>query len=362
MFSLQRVEGLQVCRPKKLHKVPFSVVSGASIVGVGSVVPETQVGNNELISFLDTSDEWISQRTGIRSRKLLCSGEKLSEFAAEAASQALLSADVNPTDVDLVIVATSSPEDMFGDATKVANLIGASKAVAFDLTAACSGFLFALITASQFLETGTYETAVVVGADALSRWVDWSDRSTCVLFGDGAGAVVLKKKNKGGILSFALKSNGADQRHLTLGYHGKDKRLALGEKGKEREIIISKGGYAPILMNGKEVYKFATREVPKIIFQALEYAELSTDNIDWLLLHQANIRIIETVADRLGISRSKIISNLDEHGNTSAGSIPIALDHAVKSGLIQNGHIIAMAGFGAGLSWGAAIIRWDDTL
>jgi len=329
-----------------------------SLVGVGSVTPDQTLTNEDLSTFIETSDDWISQRTGISRRSILRSDEKLSSLATTAGLEALAAASVDPTSVDLVILATSSPDDLFGDATTVATGVGADKAVAFDLTAACSGFLFAVVTASQFLETGCYETALVVGADALSRWVNWSDRNTCVLFGDGAGAIVLKRNNVApGILGFAMHSDGKDQCKLTLGYAGSPQKLAISNK--PCEVSVSNGGYAPIGMNGKDVYKFATREVPLVIEAALEKANLHVDDIDWLLLHQANIRIMEAVANRIGMPTSKIINNLSEHGNTSAASIPLALHHAVKSGKVLPGHLIASAGFGAGLSSGAAILRWD---
>mmetsp|Transcript_1291 Transcript_1291/g.4379 ORF Transcript_1291/g.4379 Transcript_1291/m.4379 type:complete len:379 (+) Transcript_1291:156-1292(+) len=330
----------------------------ASLVGVGSVAPDQTLTNEDLSTFINTSDEWISQRTGISRRKVLRADEKLSSLATSAGADALAAAAVDPGSVDLVILATSSPDDLFGDATTVATGVGADQAVAFDLTAACSGFLFALVTASQFLETGCYETALVIGADALSRWVNWSDRNTCVLFGDGAGAVVLKRNNATpGILGFALQSDGKDQHKLTLSYAGSSQHLDISTKPDGASV--SNGSYAPIEMNGKDVYKFATREVPVVIEAALEKAGLHVDDVDWLLLHQANIRIMEAVADRIGIPSSKILTNLDEYGNTSAASIPLALHHAVKTGKVVPGHIVACAGFGAGLSSGAAIMRWD---
>ena len=330
----------------------------ASLIGVGSIAPEQMLTNEDLSSFIETSDEWISQRTGISRRKLLRADEKLSNLATAAGAEALAAASVDPASVDLVILATSSPDDLFGDATTVATGVGADQAVAFDLTAACSGFLFAIVTASQFLETGCYKTALVVGADALSRWVDWSDRNTCVLFGDGAGAVVLKRNETApGLLGFALQSDGKDQHKLTLSYAGLTQKLDIPTKSGGASV--SNGGYAPIGMNGKDVYKFATREVPIVIQSALKNANLHVKDIDWLLLHQANIRIMEAVADRLGIPASKILTNLDDHGNTSAASIPLALHHAVKTGKVLPGHVIASAGFGAGLSAGAAILRWD---
>jgi 3-oxoacyl-[acyl-carrier-protein] synthase-3 len=260
-------------------------------------------------------------------------------------------------DIDIVIMATSSPDDMFGDATTVAASIGCKRGVvAFDLTAACSGFLFASVTAGQFLTTGAYQRALVIGADALTRWVDWDDRNTCILFGDGAGAAVFDSSagvgSGGGLLGWAMHSDGGGHNCLTLEYQGEEKLLTQG-KG-----VTSGRKFAPLQMNGREVYKFATREVPTVIQEALENAGMSVEDVDHLLLHQANIRIMETVAQRLGMPMEKVITNLHEYGNTSAASIPLALDEAVRSGQVKKGDVIACAGFGAGLSWGSAIIRW----
>jgi 3-oxoacyl-[acyl-carrier-protein] synthase-3 len=316
----------------------------------------------ELEGVVETSDEWIAQRTGIRSRHLLAPGEGLTTLASEAAQQALKLASIDAADVDLVLLATSSPDDLFGDAACVARSIGAVNAVGFDLTAACSGFLFGLNTASQFLHNGAYQTAVVIGADALSRWTDWSDRNTCVLFGDGAGAVVLRAAQEGedgGLLGYEMHSNGAGRQDLSLSFGGEVRELESEVDSEVGSVAtVTRGSYDPISMNGKEVYKFATRVVPSVLREAMDNAGVSVDEIDWLVLHQANIRIIETVATKLGIPMSKVISNLDEYGNTSAGSIPLALDPAVRSGKVKPGDLVAMSGFGAGLSWGAAIIRW----
>eukprot|EP00746_Dinoflagellata_sp_MGD_P122095 gnl/MRDRNA2_/MRDRNA2_57074_c0_seq1.p1 gnl/MRDRNA2_/MRDRNA2_57074_c0~~gnl/MRDRNA2_/MRDRNA2_57074_c0_seq1.p1 ORF type:complete len:504 (+),score=74.70 gnl/MRDRNA2_/MRDRNA2_57074_c0_seq1:85-1596(+) len=332
----------------------------AAVTGVGAVAAPQVVTNEDIASMgLDTSDEWIRTRTGISSRRVLPSGTDLKSLASQAAEQAMASASVSGEDIDLVIVATSTPDDMFGDATSVAHAIGAKNAVAFDLTAACSGFLFAMVTGSQFLHNGAYQKAVVVGADALTRWVDWDDRNSCILFGDGAGAVVLEGNKAAtssagpGILGFAMHSDGSDQGKLCLPYSGAKKDLKT--QGNHE---VTTGSYSTVTMDGKSVYQFATRSVPTVLSEALDNAGLTVDQVDWLLLHQANIRIMETVAKRLKIPMEKVLTNLDEHGNTSAGSIPIALNGAVKEGKIKNGDIIACAGFGAGLSWGAAIIRW----
>ena len=255
--------------------------------------------------------------------------------------------------------AHSTPDDLFGDAPAIARAIGATNAVAFDLTAACSGFLFATVTASHFLHTGAFKNAVVVGGDALSRWVDWEDRNTCILFGDGAGAMVLQgvdDEQQSGLLGFSMHSDGKDSVHLQLPYCGSSRKLATGGDGH----AVTTGAYAPITMNGKKVYTFACREVPTVITEALANAGLTIDDVDWVLLHQANIRIMQSVAEKLGVSFDKVLTNLSEYGNTSAGSIPLALEEAVSNGKVKKGDVIVCAGFGAGLSWGAAVLRWGE--
>jgi 3-oxoacyl-[acyl-carrier-protein] synthase-3 len=325
---------------------------GVSITGSGSAVPETSLDNQALTALVETSDEWITTRTGIRQRRISQpSNSSLSSLAAVAGSQAIAAAGIAATDVDLILLATSTPDDLFGSACQVQAQLGATKAVAFDLTAACSGFVFGLVTAAQYIRTGVYQNVLLIGADILSRWVDWQDRRTCVLFGDGAGAVVLQAAEGDRLLGFALKSDGTQNHHLNLGYAASSQELLPG-------INISQGTYQPIIMNGKEVYRFAAQKVPEIIDKALFEANLTVEQIDWLLLHQANQRILDAVAERLNIPAHKVISNLANYGNTSAASIPLALDEAVRQGKIQPNDIIAASGFGAGLTWGAAIFQW----
>jgi 3-oxoacyl-[acyl-carrier-protein] synthase-3 len=323
------------------------------VIGIGAAAPETRVTNGALEAVVETSDEWIAQRTGIRNRHLAGVGEGLSDLASAAASKAIADAKVDPADIELVILATSTPDDLFGDAAHVAALAGATNAVAFDLTAACSGFMFGMTTASQFLHSGAYKTALVIGGDVLSRWVDWSDRNTCVLFGDGAGACVLRAAEEGeepGVLGYEMHSNGSGRGDLNLAYAPESNSLACA--------TVSDGGFGKLAMNGKEVYKFATTRVPQVLKEALANAGVEAGDLDHLLMHQANIRIMETVAKKMKIPMDKVIHNLDEFGNTSAGSIPLALDQAVREGKVKKGDLVAVAGFGAGLSWGAAVIRW----
>ncbi|MBE9005497.1 beta-ketoacyl-ACP synthase 3 [Fortiea sp. LEGE XX443] len=324
---------------------------GVSITGSGSAVPETSLDNHALTALVETSDEWITTRTGIRQRRISLPSDSVSSLAAAASRQAIASAGIQATDLDLILLATSTPDDLFGSACQVQAELGANKAVAFDLTAACSGFVFGLVTAAQYIRTGVYKNVLLIGADILSRWVDWQDRKTCVLFGDGAGAVVLQANESDRLLGFALKSDGTQNHHLNLGYAVSSQELLPG-------INVSQGTYQPITMNGKEVYRFAVQKVPEIIDKALFAANLTVEQIDWLLLHQANQRILDAVAERLNIPEHKVISNLANYGNTSAASIPLALDEAVRQGKIKPNDIIAASGFGAGLTWGAAIFQW----
>ncbi len=324
---------------------------GVAITGSGSAVPATSLHNQTLTELVETSDEWITTRTGIRQRQLASPSESLSGLATAASSQAIAASGIKPEDLDLILLATSTPDDLFGSACQVQAQLGATNAVAFDLTAACSGFVFGLVTAAQYIRTGVYKNVLLIGADILSRWVDWQDRSTCVLFGDGAGAVILQAAKSDRLLGFALKSDGTQNHYLNLAYAGASQELLPG-------VNVTKGTYQPITMNGKEVYRFAVQKVPEIIDKALFQANLSVDQIDWLLLHQANQRIIDAVAQRLNVPEHKVISNLAQYGNTSAASIPLALDEAVRQGKIKPNDIVATSGFGAGLTWGAAIFQW----
>ncbi|MEH2183627.1 beta-ketoacyl-ACP synthase III [Nostoc sp.] len=324
---------------------------GVAITGSGSAVPATSLHNQTLSELVETSDEWIATRTGIRQRRLALPSESLSVLATAASSQAIVASGIKAEDLDLILLATSTPDDLFGSACQVQANLGATNAVAFDLTAACSGFVFGLVTAAQYIRTGIYKNVLLIGADILSRWVDWEDRRTCVLFGDGAGAVVLQAAKSDRLLGFALKSDGTQNHCLNLAYAGASQELLT-------DVNITKGTYQPITMNGKEVYRFAVQKVPEIIDKALFQANLSVDQIDWLLLHQANQRIIDAVAQRLNIPEHKVISNLAHYGNTSAASIPLALDEAVRQGKIKPNDIVATSGFGAGLTWGAAIFQW----
>lgn len=324
---------------------------GIAVTGSGAAAPITALDNHQLSQLVDTSDEWIATRTGIRCRRLASPTESLTTLATQAAEAAIAMAGIAATDLDLIILATSTPDDLFGTASLVQGALGASRAVAFDLTAACSGFVFGLVTAAQFIRAGTYQNILLIGADILSRWVDWSDRRTCVLFGDGAGAVVLQANDQDQLLGFELRSDGTQNKYLNLAFQPHPKAMIEG-------VAIGQGNFTPITMNGQEVYRFAVRRVPEVIEKALFRANLTVDQVDWLLLHQANQRILDSVADRLKIPAEKVISNLAQYGNTSAASIPLALDAEVRQGTIKAGDTIVASGFGAGLTWGAAVFQW----
>jgi len=327
---------------------------GVKLRGCGSATPSRSISNAELGLRVETSDEWIRSRTGIAARRVIGPGESLSELNGLAAERALAMAGWSADSLDLILLATSTPDDLFGAAPRLQARIGAVNAAAFDLTAACSGFLFAVVTAAQYLRTGAMQRILVVGADQLSSWVDWDDRRSCVLFGDAAGALVLEASDpdQDDLAGFLLRSDGRRGEVLQLPQAAEHSPL-VGEASHQR------GGFQTIQMNGQEVYKFAVREVPAILESLLKTTATEPDCLDWLLLHQANQRILDAVADRFSIPGEKVLSNLAHYGNTSAATIPVMLDEAVRDGRIQPGHLIASSGFGAGLSWGAALLRWS---
>ncbi|MEM9808720.1 MAG: beta-ketoacyl-ACP synthase III [Cyanobacteria bacterium P01_D01_bin.56] len=325
--------------------------AGVAFVGSGSAQVEAALTNDMLSRMVDTSDEWIATRTGIRQRHIANSSESLASLATQAAQAAIAAAKLTPDAIDLILLATSTPDDLFGTACQVQAAIGATQAVAFDLTAACSGFVFGVVTASQFIRAGTYQNVLVIGADLLSRWVDWEDRTTCVLFGDGAGAVVMQACDRDRLLGFEMHSDGTMNGCLNLAYTAEQAPLIEG-------IASQKGQFTAITMNGRDVYRFAVSRVPEVLEKTLFHAGLTANDIDWLILHQANQRILDAVAKRLKLPNERLVSNMAKHGNTSAASIPIALDEWVRAGNVQPGHKIAMSGFGAGLTWGAALIEW----
>ncbi|XP_065857960.1 beta-ketoacyl-[acyl-carrier-protein] synthase III A, chloroplastic [Euphorbia lathyris] len=360
VFCSSSVEGAENLSTSQ-SRTSRLISKGCKLVGSGSAVPTLQIPNDELAKIVDTNDEWISVRTGIRNRRVITGNESLIALAAEAASKALQMANVDPDDVDLILMCTSTPEDLFGSAPQIQKALGCKKnPLAYDITAACSGFVLGLVSAACHIRGGGFKNVLVIGADALSRYVDWTDRGTCILFGDAAGAVLVQAcdDEDDGLFSFDLHSDGDGQRHLNAGLKENDVDHELGSNGSVSGFPPRRGSYSCIHMNGKEVFRFAVRFVPQSIESALEKAGLTGSNIDWLLLHQANQRILDAVATRLEVPSERVISNLANYGNTSAASIPLALDEAVRSGKVKPGHTIAAAGFGAGLTWGSAIIRW----
>ena len=325
---------------------------GVSFKGSGSYVPDQILTNQKISQKVDTSDEWIKSRTGISERRISSLGDNVTEMGYEAAMAAIEMANWDIKTIDLIVLATSTPHDLFGSAPSIQAKLGAYNAVAFDLTAACSGFLFALITASQFLKGGSFKRAIVIGADQLSSFVDWNDRRSCILFGDGAGALAIEATNEfDNFLGFDMRTDG--ERGSFLNLPSKNNKDSIIDT-----IDFLSGGFSPIQMNGQEVYKFAVREVPIILERLFRKMNYTSNEVDWLVLHQANQRILDSVGERLKIPREKVLSNLEKYGNTSAATIPLMMDEAIRNNIIKQNDIIATSGFGAGLSWGAALIKW----
>lgn len=323
---------------------------GVKIAGIGKYLPEKVMTNTDLEKIIDTSDEWIKTRSGIGARRIVAEGEATSDLAARAAEAALKSAGVTAEEIELIIVGTFSPDFMFpSTACIVQDKIGAKNAGAFDLQAACSGFVYALSVGAQFISSGTMKNVLVIGAEAVSRILDWEDRSTCVLFGDGAGAAVLQPSEENSLLSFCLGSDGSGGCHLDMPAGG-SKLPASHATVDSRQHFLK--------MNGKEIFKFAVKIIGEASEKALDKAGLTFADVDIFIPHQANIRIIKSAAQKFGISMDKVVVNLDKYGNTSAATVPIALEEAVKEGRIQKGSVVLMVGFGAGLTWGSAVLRW----
>lgn len=320
------------------------------IIGTGSALPDRKVTNDDLAQLVETSDEWIRERTGIGERRI-SEGDGVAQLASRACERALEMAGRKPQEVDLIIVATCSAEYLLPNcACQVQSELGASAAVAFDLNAACSGFLFALHTAYAYIHSGIYKNALIVGAEVLSKMVDWTDRSTCVLFGDGAGAAYVEaceEENKG-LISFTQGADGT--KGMVLSCH--DRRVVNPYVTPDSPLD------AYIRMNGQEVYRFATRQVPACIQTALNQIQWIADDIDIYILHQANIRIIEAVAKRLKVDIDKFAVNVDRVGNMSSATVPVLLDELNRSGRLTPGMRIAMSGFGAGLTYGACVLIW----
>lgn len=323
----------------------------AGIIGIGSYVPDKVLSNFDLEKMVDTSDEWIKTRTGISFRRIGPENACTSDLGVEAAKRALENAKLSPEDVDLIIVASASPDMIFpSTACIIQSKIGAVNAAAFDIQAGCTGFVYALTSAVQFIGTGLYKNILVIGAEMLSRITDWKDRNTCVLFGDGAGAAVVSEVEEGGILSSVLGADGTGADLLALPAGG-------SKEPANSDTITNRRHY--INMNGNEVFKFAVRILEEAARKAVEKANLTIEDVDFIIPHQANIRIIDAAIKRLKFPREQVVVNLDKYGNMSSASIPVALDEAYRDKKIKKGDKLILVGFGAGLTWGANLLEWN---
>ena len=319
----------------------------ARIAGTGSALPERVISNAELAAKVDTSDEWIAERTGIRQRHIAAEGQTTGDLAFAAATAALQAAGVDASEIDLIVLGTTTPDLVFpSTACLVQHRLGANGCAAFDVNAACSGFIYALTVANQFIRAGTAKTALVIGAETLSRFLDWSDRATCVLFGDGAGAVVLKAADEPGILSSHIHADG--------GY----KELLWNPVGISAGFKDEPNHGLRVIMQGRDVFKVAVKTLDRVVEETLEANNLDRHQLDWLIPHQANLRIIEATAKRLDMPMDRVIVTVDKHANTSAASVPLALDYAVRSGKVQRGQLLLREAFGGGFTWGSALLRY----
>jgi len=317
------------------------------IAGTGSYLPERVLTNADIEKLVDTSDEWIRERTGICQRHLAADGETTGDLAYHASLRAMESAGVTGADIDLVVLGTTTPDIIFpSTACLLQHRIGANGCAAFDVNAACSGFVYALSVADKFVKSGASKCALVVGAETLSRMLDWSDRSTCVLFGDGAGAVVLKPDSETGVLSTHLHADGGH------------KHLLYNPVGVSVGFTDEKNHGVRVLMEGRDVFKVAVKTLDAVVEETLAANGLDKHEIDWLIPHQANLRIIAATAKRLDMPMDRVVVTVDKHANTSAGSVPLALDHAIRSGRIKRGELVLLEAFGGGFTWGSALLRY----
>ena len=327
------------------------IILKIGILGIGSYLPERILTNKEMESIVDTTDEWITSRTGIRERRIAADDEATSDLSYKAALKAIEDAGIDKVEIELVIVATTTPDySMPSTAAIVQDKIGIKKAAAFDMEAACTGFVYALTTGYSFIKAGIYKKVLVIGADVFSRILDWEDRATCILFGDGAGAAVLGEVETGGYLGGDLQADGAGAQELIVPSSGSRKPF-------REDVLTSRDQY--VKMNGREIFKFAVRAFPETTAVSLEKAGLEIEDIDLFIPHQANIRIIESIAKRFKQPMEKFYVNLDKYGNTSAATIPIAIDEARNEGKIKKGDRLLLVGFGGGLTYGSCIIEWS---
>jgi 3-oxoacyl-[acyl-carrier-protein] synthase III len=324
----------------------------AAIIGLGSHVPERVLTNRDLEKMVDTNDEWIVSRTGIRERRIIEKGTTASQLALPAVREAIENAKISPEEIDLILVATTTPDMFFpSTAALIQNAIGAKRAGGYDISAACAGFTYGLVTGAQFIQAGIYKHILVVGTEILSNMLDWSDRNTCILFGDGAGAAVLGPIEEGkGILSTYMGSDGAYASQLEI--PGGGSRHPMSQNMLDQKLHYLK-------MSGNEVFKMAVRIMADCTTQVTQRAGIDISDLDYLVPHQANIRILHAAADRLKFDREKIAINLDRYGNMSAASTAVALHEAVRDGKIRSGHQVAIVSFGAGLCWAACAVKWQ---
>lgn len=317
--------------------------------GAGSYLPERILTNVELAKMVDTSDEWIQERTGIRQRHIAADGEKTSDLAEKAARRALKDAGLEPQDVDLIVLATATPDRTFpATATRIQARLGIQHGAAFDIQAVCTGFIYAVATADNFLKAGQFKTALVIGAETFSRILDWEDRTTCVLFGDGAGAIVLQAEE--------VENPSTDDRGVLDSF--------LRSDGRHGDLLYVDGGPSStqtvghLRMAGREVFKHAVVNIAEAIEKSLEKTKLSIDDVDWFVPHQANQRILTATARRIGLPDEKVVTTVSKHGNTSAASVPLALVEALRDGRIKKGDLVLMEAMGGGFTWGSALLRW----
>ncbi len=325
---------------------------GVKILGLGMHVPETVVTNDDLATFLDTSDEWITTRTGIKERHVIKKGEDSVTLGVEAAQKAIENAKIDVNQIDAIICATSCPKHLYpSTACEIQKALNLKNAFAFDITAACTGFIYALDIAQAYIQSGKYKNILIVATDANTRFTDWKDRSVCVLFGDGAGAMVLSQANDGSndILGVKVKSDGNLGHYITLPLNGEGCPTVEHDENTPQHIS----------MLGKDVYKFVVSTIPQFIVDTIENNDLKAEDIDYLVPHQANVRIIEAMQSRLNYEDNKVIINIQHYGNTSAASVPIALYEGIKEGKIKTPSKLILCAFGAGMTWGAAIINLD---
>ncbi len=319
----------------------------AKITGTGSYLPEKELSNQELEKMVDTTDEWITDRTGIKKRHIAAEGQTTCDLAEQAARRAIAAAGIKPGDIDLIICATTTPDRIFpSTACLLQDRLDIHGIPAFDIQAVCTGFVYALAVAEKFIRTNSAKCALVIGAETLSRIVDWTDRSTCVLFGDGAGAVILQASDQPGIMSTHIHADGAYKELLTV------------PAGISEHPEVLREGKAFMTMQGNEVFKVAVNTLGRIVDETLEANNMQQADIDWLVPHQANIRIIAATAKKLKMNMDHVVVTVHEHGNTSAASIPLALDQAVRDGRIKRGEILLLEAFGGGFTWGSALIKY----